>query len=101
MKFISFYSFFLWVTSALADPPINPNIGHNHHHHRHGEKHETVKPTSARFVTSRKSSVELPLPNEENAFTFIVYGDRTGGPPEGVSVLADAVRDTNLLEPIS
>jgi 3',5'-cyclic AMP phosphodiesterase CpdA len=99
MKFISFYSFFLWVTSALADPPINPNIGHNHHHHRHGEKHETVKPTSARFVTSRKSSVELPLPNEENAFTFIVYGDRTGGPPEGVSVLADAVRDTNLLEP--
>ena len=99
MKFISFYSFFLWVTSALADPPINPNIGHNHHHHRHGEKHETVKPTSARFVTSRKSSVELPLPNEKNAFTFIVYGDRTGGPPEGVSVLADAVRDTNLLEP--
>lgn len=86
-------------TPALADPPINPNIGHNHHLHRHGEKHETVAPSPARFVTSRKSSVELPLPNEKDAFTFIVYGDRTGGPPEGVSVLADAVRDTNLLEP--
>lgn len=50
-------------------------------------------------MTSRKSDVELPLPNENDAFTFIVYGDRTGGPPEGVSILADAVRDTNLLEP--
>lgn len=92
-------SFFLCITSALADPPVNPNIGHNHHHHRHGEKHETVIPTPARFMTSRKSDVELPLPNENDAFTFIVYGDRTGGPPEGVSILADAVRDTNLLEP--
>ena len=87
------------ISPALADPPVNPNIGHNHHHHRHGQKHETVAATPARFVTSRKSSVELPLPNEKDAFTFVVYGDRTGGPPEGVSVLADAVRDTNLLEP--
>ena len=99
MRFISFFFLFLCITSALADPPVNPNIGHNHHLHRHGEKHETVAPTPARFVTSRKSSVELPLPNEKDAFTFIVYGDHTGGPPEGVSVLADAVRDTNLLEP--
>ena len=99
MRFIFSFSFLLCITSALAAPPINPNIGHNHHHHRHGEKHETVAPTPARFVTSRKRSVELPLPNEKEAFTFIVYGDRTGGPPEGVSVLADAVRDTNLLEP--
>lgn len=94
-----FLSFFICITSALADPPINPNIGHNHHHHRHGEKHETIAPTPARFATSRKSTAELALPNEKAAFTFIVYGDRTGGPPEGVSVLADAVRDTNLLEP--
>lgn len=99
MRFISFFFLFPCITSALADPPVNPNIGHNHHLHRHGEKHETVAPTPARFVTSRKSSVKLPLPNEKDAFTFIVYGDRTGGPPEGVSVLADAVRDTNLLEP--
>ncbi|MDA7881296.1 metallophosphoesterase [Akkermansiaceae bacterium] len=84
----------------LADPlPINPNIGHNHHHHRHGDKHETVEPTPDRFDTSRKSRVKLPLPNEKDAFTFVVYGDRTGGPDSGVAILADAVRDTNLLEP--
>ncbi|MGD1978328.1 MAG: metallophosphoesterase [Akkermansiaceae bacterium] len=90
---------FLLIAPALADPPVNPNIGHNHHLHRHGEKHETVAPTPARFHTSRTSKVDLPLPAEKDAFTFVVYGDRTGGPPEGVSVLADAVRDTNLLEP--
>ena len=75
MRFIFSFSFLLSITSALAVPPINPNIGHNHHHHRHGKKHETVAPTPARFVTSRRSSVELPLPNEKDAFTFIVYGD--------------------------
>lgn len=90
---------FLLIAPALADPPVNPNIGHNHHLHRHGEKHETVAPTPARFHTSRTSKVDLLLPAEKDAFTFVVYGDRTGGPPEGVSVLADAVRDTNLLEP--
>lgn len=89
----------LLTTTVLADPPINPNIGHNHHLHRHGKKHETVSPTPARFHTSRTSKIDLPLPAEKDAFTFVVYGDRTGGPPQGVSVLADAVRDTNLLEP--
>lgn len=89
----------LTISSVLADPPVNPNIGHNHHLHRHGEKHETEAPTPARFHTSRTSEIDLPLPAEKDAFTFVVYGDRTGGPPEGVSVLADAVRDTNLLEP--
>ncbi|MGI9241710.1 MAG: LamG-like jellyroll fold domain-containing protein [Verrucomicrobiales bacterium] len=83
----------------MADPPVNPNIGHNHHHHRHGEKHETEEATPGRFDTSRESGVKLPLPSENDAFTFIVYGDRTGGPDDGVSILADAVRDTNLLEP--
>ena len=83
-----------------ADPPkINPNIGHLHHHHHYGDKLPTTKATPERFDTSRTSSIELPLPEQQDAFTFVVYGDRTGGPPEGVSVLADAVRDTNLLEP--
>ncbi|MGJ8695579.1 MAG: LamG-like jellyroll fold domain-containing protein [Verrucomicrobiaceae bacterium] len=87
-------------SAVLADPPpVNPNIGHNHHLHRHGAKHETVAPTADRFDTSRQSKVTLPLPNEKDAFTFVVYGDRTGGPDNGVSILADAVRDTNLLEP--
>lgn len=94
-----FFLSLLALTPSLAEPPVNPNIGHNHHLHRHGEKHETVPPSPERFHTSRQSEIDLPLPAEKEAFTFVVYGDRTGGPPEGVSVLADAVRDTNLLEP--
>lgn len=80
--------------SALAQPD---NIGHTRHHHRHGEPHPAeVDPR--RFFTNR-TGADLPLPGEEEAFFFVVFGDRTGGPAEGVSVLADAVRDTNLLEP--
>jgi hypothetical protein len=41
----------------------------------------------------------LPLPRSEEAFHFVVYGDRTGGPAAGIKVLAQAVRDTNLLDP--
>ncbi|YCM43304.1 LamG-like jellyroll fold domain-containing protein [Verrucomicrobiaceae bacterium 227] len=90
----------LCLSTLRADPPeVNPNIGHTHHHHHHGEKLPTVEATPDRFDTSRKSEVKLPLPEEKDAFSFIVYGDRTGGPPNGVSILADAVRDTNLLEP--
>jgi hypothetical protein len=75
------------------------NVGHTRHHHARNAKHGTEAPTAGRFVTSRKSDVVLPLPQEKDAFTFVVFGDRTGGPVDGVSVLADAVRDTNLLEP--
>ncbi len=53
----------------------------------------------ARFLTSRKSPIQLPLPSEEDAFFFVVFGDRTGGPADGVKVLAEAVDDVNLLEP--
>ncbi len=53
----------------------------------------------SRFLTSRSSPIQLPLPNEEDAFFFAVFGDRTGGPADGVKVLADAVDDVNLLEP--
>ncbi|WP_226895104.1 LamG-like jellyroll fold domain-containing protein [Luteolibacter marinus] len=49
--------------------------------------------------TDRESPQLLPLPKSEDAFHFIIYGDRTGGPPEGVKVLAQAVKDTNLLDP--
>ncbi len=49
--------------------------------------------------TSREGARVLPLPKEEDVFHFVIYGDRTGGPPEGLAVLADAVRDTNLLGP--
>ncbi len=49
--------------------------------------------------TSRTSPQVLPLPKSDDAFHFIIFGDRTGGPPDGVKVLADAVRDTNMLDP--
>ncbi|MES2708832.1 MAG: LamG-like jellyroll fold domain-containing protein [Verrucomicrobiota bacterium] len=49
--------------------------------------------------TSRPSPKLLPLPKGDDVFHFIVFGDRTGGPPEGLDVLRQAVTDTNLLNP--
>ncbi|MCB9880310.1 MAG: metallophosphoesterase [Planctomycetes bacterium] len=49
--------------------------------------------------TSRKDARILPLPREDGVFHFVIYGDRTGGPAEGIRVLEQAVRDTNLLDP--
>lgn len=76
-----------------------PFLYHDRHMHPHNPKHVTVAPDGSRFFTTRPSEVVLPLPGETEAFTFVVYGDRTGGPNEGVNILADAVRDTNLFEP--
>ncbi|MBL9077279.1 MAG: metallophosphoesterase [Planctomycetes bacterium] len=53
-----------------------------------------------RLVTSREAKAPpLQLPKEEDAFGFVVFGDRTGGPKEGIEVLRQAVADTNLLDP--
>ena len=52
-----------------------------------------------RFWTSRQSPVELALPEEDDGFQFAVFGDRTGGPDDGVIILAQAVEDVNLVEP--
>ena len=49
--------------------------------------------------TSRDGAKLLALPEEEGVFHFVIFGDRTGGPREGLEVLARAVRDTNLLGP--
>ncbi|MBP7951056.1 MAG: metallophosphoesterase [Verrucomicrobiales bacterium] len=49
--------------------------------------------------TNRKSEQVLPLPKQDGMFHFLIYGDRTGGPPEGLEVLRRAVADTNLLDP--
>lgn len=49
--------------------------------------------------TTRSSNVQLELPTEEEGFVFVVFGDRTGGPAEGIAVLQQAVRDANLLDP--
>lgn len=53
----------------------------------------------ATIHTSRLDPLALPLPRDEPAFSFVIYGDRTGGPAEGIEVLAQAVEDTNLLDP--
>jgi len=87
------------VSSLSAFAQDSDNIGHTRHLHRHGDEHPRAAEADGRFMTSRDSPVVLDLPREDDAFFFVVFGDRTGGPTTGVSVLADAVRDTNLLEP--
>jgi hypothetical protein len=62
------------------------------------------KHAGQRFLTDRphgheRSGTLLPLPEEDDAFHFVVFGDRTGGPKEGITVLEQAVADTNLLDP--
>ncbi len=49
--------------------------------------------------TERTTGQVLPLPKGDDMFNFIIFGDRTGGPPDGVKVLAQAVSDTNALDP--
>ena len=60
---------------------------------------DAARARAQRFVTSRTSKVTLPLPDEQDAFSFVIYGDRTGGPAEGVKVLAQAVEETNVIRP--
>src|SRR5262245_57503224 len=52
-----------------------------------------------RLHTDRAGAQLLKLPKDDDAFGFVVFGDRTGGPPEGIAVLQQAVKDTNLLDP--
>lgn len=53
------------------------------------------------FFTTRPNAKPqlVPLPKEEGVFHFVIFGDRTGGPVEGIEVLKQAVQDTNLLDP--
>ncbi len=91
-------SILLLSLAAAAQSQELDNLVHQRHTHKHNEPHpEVVDPN--RFTTNRDSPVVLPLPTDQDAFTFVVFGDRTGGPASGVNVLADAVHDTNLLEP--
>ena len=93
-----FTAFSPTTNSLLGQQGQPDNIGHKRHFHRYNQPHPTVV-DGTRFETNRESQIDLKLPNEQDSFTFAVFGDRTGGPPTGVSVLADAVRDVNLLEP--
>ena len=68
------------------------------HPHYHPHPHPTTEDAS-RFTTNRPRPRAPELPVEDDAFVFGVFGDRTGGPAEGVAVLREAVRDMNLFEP--
>ena len=55
---------------------------------------------SPRIHTDRPTGKQLlKLPKADDAFGFVVFGDRTGGPVEGIKVLDQAVIDTNMLDP--
>lgn len=102
MKFNALVSSAVMLSVAAAsgqDEAVNPNVGHTHHHHVYQDDLPTVPAGPDRFITSREGAAAMLLPEEKDAFQFVVFGDRTGGPPEGVGVLADAVRDVNLLAP--
>jgi predicted phosphodiesterase len=59
----------------------------------------SVVRTGGGIFTTRLNPSTLPLPSDEDAFQFIIFGDRTGGDPSGLKVLRQAVQDTNLMDP--
>jgi hypothetical protein len=68
-----------------------------HEGHEHGD-HEHDHATAV--MTTRENAIVLPPPPAgDDVFHFVIYGDRTGGVPEGLKVLEQAVVDTNLLDP--
>ena len=89
--------FFSFSAFAQAKPATAP-LEHDRHTHQHNPDHKTVPADGDRFHTNREGAA-LDLPVEEEAFTFAVFGDRTGGPHKGINVLAQAVADVNLIEP--
>ncbi|SMP66969.1 Calcineurin-like phosphoesterase [Neorhodopirellula lusitana] len=69
------------------------------HEGAHGHSHEHSHEHAEKPFTTRSVSRVLPLATEEDAFHFVIYGDRTSGVPAGLKVLEQAVVDTNLLDP--
>jgi hypothetical protein len=81
--------------AAVPCPPYPRTRSHRDWSSRFATAQDTP-----RLLTNRPAGRELlKLPKEEDAFGFVVFGDRTGGPPEGIEVLKQAVADTNLLDP--
>lgn len=71
-----------------------------HPGHEHEDDHQHAAEAAERSVmTTRTAAKVLPLAKEEDVFHFVIYGDRTGGRPDGLKVLEQAVVDTNLLDP--
>ncbi|EMI42084.1 LamG-like jellyroll fold domain-containing protein [Rhodopirellula sp. SWK7] len=65
----------------------------------HEGAHDHSHDPSDKPFTTRSASRVLPLATDEDAFHFVIYGDRTSGVPAGLKVLEQAVVDTNLLDP--
>ncbi|MEO1524364.1 MAG: LamG-like jellyroll fold domain-containing protein [Planctomycetota bacterium] len=65
-------------------------LGHDDHVHDKDK---------SRVMTTRQNTRVIAPTVEEDAFQFIIYGDRTGGVPAGLKILEQAVADTNLLDP--
>ncbi|MFG0326828.1 MAG: metallophosphoesterase, partial [Phycisphaerales bacterium JB037] len=82
--------------SVSAQHVYEPDKGP--HIHPHNPRHERVKADPSRFFTDRQGA-PLELPVDDDAFLFAVFGDRTGGPAEGIEVLKQTVADVNLIEP--
>lgn len=76
----------MWLILLAMLAPLQEHGEHPHHQ-------------PERFTTDRESPVKLALPVEDDAFSFVVFGDRTGGPDAGVAVLAEAVDEVNVLGP--
>jgi hypothetical protein len=87
MRIISTIAFLLLVSISHAD--IEDPL--------HAKPHRVVDEPH-RFHTDREGA-KLELPAEEDAFMFAVFGDRTGGPAAGITILREAVADVNLIEP--
>lgn len=85
---------FLLVASMVAD---HSAAHEGHHGPKDGHSHD--KTTNSTLMTTRAAGRSLPPTKEDDVFHFVVYGDRTGGVPEGLKVLEQAVVDTNLLDP--
>lgn len=51
------------------------------------------------FGISVIGAPDVPVADSGEPFTFVAFGDRTGGPSEGVEVLGSAVEMTNWLDP--
>ena len=64
-----------------------------------GFAQQTVIQTSDGVFTTRLEASRLPLPESDDVFHFVIFGDRTGGNRSGLKVLRQAVQDTNLLDP--
>jgi predicted phosphodiesterase len=81
----------LSLTVATAHEP--------HGKHTHAGKHSHDHDSAPEVMTTRADAKVIPAAVADDAFQFVVYGDRTGGVPEGLKVLEQAVADTNLLDP--